>query len=213
MKNVFFTPFIGEYYQNRGFDGKKILVLGESHYCGGCDKCGSLQNDDEECRELTTAVVNKFFAYKKGRANHESWMRTLTRFTNVLCGEHIENKMVIDFWNSILFYNYVQSASIGEPRNSPKEEDFSNSETAFFEVLNEFQPDLIIVWGERLWNKMPGNGHWGNEVLDGKYGKVYYYSARSKDIPAFYVYHPSSSAFSYDYTPYLQAFVNDITSK
>ena len=66
MKNVFFKPFIGINYQSKGFNEKKILVLGESHYCGGCDNCGNLQDYDEECREFTTSVVNKFLSYKKG---------------------------------------------------------------------------------------------------------------------------------------------------
>lgn len=212
MKNVFFKPWVGKNYK-QGYENKKILVLGESHYCGGCDECGNLQNFDNECREFTTRVINKFLSYKKGEADHDNWMRTFTRFTNVLFGEQVENQIIIEFWNSILFYNYVQNASIGEPRISPKEKDFSNNETAFFEVLQEFQPDLIIVWGERLWDKMSANGKWGNEVLDGKYGKLYYYNSKDKNIPTFPIFHPSSSAFSYDCTPYLQELVNNTNFK
>ena len=32
FKNVFFIPYIGDKYE-QGYHGKKVLVLGESHYC------------------------------------------------------------------------------------------------------------------------------------------------------------------------------------
>jgi hypothetical protein len=60
------------------------------------------------------------------------------------------------------------------------------------------------VWGERLWDKLPANGQWGDVLLDGKNGKFYNYEIDSKIIPAFSIYHPSSSAFTYEDTKYLQ---------
>ena len=43
MKNVFFKPWVGENYYSKGFNGKRILVLGESCYCGVCD-CSGLED-------------------------------------------------------------------------------------------------------------------------------------------------------------------------
>jgi hypothetical protein len=34
MENIFFRPYVGENYFNKGYLGKKLLILGESHYCG-----------------------------------------------------------------------------------------------------------------------------------------------------------------------------------
>ena len=41
MTISFFSPRIGKDYARGGIFGKRILVLGESHYCGtGCADCG-----------------------------------------------------------------------------------------------------------------------------------------------------------------------------
>ena len=31
--NIFFQPFVGKHYADGGMFGKRILILGESHYC------------------------------------------------------------------------------------------------------------------------------------------------------------------------------------
>ena len=39
--NIFFQPFVGKDYADGGIFGKRIMVLGESHYCDdGCADCG-----------------------------------------------------------------------------------------------------------------------------------------------------------------------------
>lgn len=38
--NIFFQPFVGKDYANGGIFGKRIMILGESHYC------------DESCTDL-----------------------------------------------------------------------------------------------------------------------------------------------------------------
>ena len=41
--NVFFQPFVGKDYTTGGIFGKRIMVLGESHYCDeGCTDCGNV---------------------------------------------------------------------------------------------------------------------------------------------------------------------------
>ena len=38
---VFFHPWVGSDYFSGGIFGKRIMVLGESHYCAeACEKCG-----------------------------------------------------------------------------------------------------------------------------------------------------------------------------
>ena len=39
--DTFFKPWIGSEYQQKNY---KILVIGDSHYCGGCDRCGVYGN-------------------------------------------------------------------------------------------------------------------------------------------------------------------------
>lgn len=45
MSEVFFQPFVGKDYQRGGIFGKRIMVLGESHYC------------DEGCTDATWLII------------------------------------------------------------------------------------------------------------------------------------------------------------
>ena len=203
MENVFFKPWVGENY-SQGYLGKKVLVLGESHYCdsiqdkdsqcGNAEKCLKIQ----ECQEFTSNVLGRFFDYKKGVGNREPWMTAFTRFTNIFLGEQVKSSELLEFWDNVMFFNYVQIA-IKDKRISPTEKDFATAEKAFFEILEEYKPDLIIVWGDRLWKRMPGNGTWADfDILNKPGHKFYYYEVAGKKIPAYAIYHPSSSRLTYD---------------
>ena len=48
-----------------------------------------------------------------------------------------------------------------DSRKSPEWVDFRDSEEAFFEVIDELQPDLIIAWGvTRMYDLLPGGERW-----------------------------------------------------
>ncbi|MDH6354419.1 ABC-type Fe3+-hydroxamate transport system substrate-binding protein [Dysgonomonas sp. PH5-45] len=203
LQSVFFRPWIGENYI-QGINGKKLLILGESHICGGCQGvCGDLSIDDKTCRDFTSKAVKTFLSYKNNETGirFAGWMNTYTKFSNVFLNKQLSASETISFWNSILFYSYVQY-STDRARVSPKQKEFSDSKNAFFEVLEAHQPDLIIAWGNRLWEQLPSGGYYkkleNNEqtrINDGK--GFYYYKTKEKDIPIMYVYHPSSSRFNY----------------
>lgn len=203
MEKVFFNPRIGKNYNIGGYNNLKILILGESHYCESeCEECGRQSNS--ECSNFTINVLERYFAYIKGTGVHEDWMRTFTRFTNVFFNERVSADKLLDFWDSVVFYNYVQSSTDG-PRSKPSSQQFSDSKDAFFEVLKECMPDLIIVWGVRLWENLPNNGKWGNEyILDNESERFYFYEIEGKCIPAYCVYHPSTSYFNYEYSNYFK---------
>ena len=48
------------------------------------------------------------------------------------------------FWESVMFYNYIQYAQ-GGPRIEPQNEHWANSEKAFKELLETYSPDYITV--------------------------------------------------------------------
>ena len=85
------------------------------------------------------------------------------------------------------------------PRQSPTEEQFAKSEKAFWEILETYQPDIIIVWGQRLWTKLPYTGEYlpkENTLINNGKG-LYYYKVKDKKISAMYITHPSASSFHY----------------
>ena len=187
MKNVIFEPWVGDNYVN-GFNGKKILALGDSQY-------GDVENSAHK-------LVEHFIGYKNGNIVHMAWMNTYAKFSNVLLGEKADGKTTIDFWNSIVFYNYVQKSQTGHSI-TPLDEDYDNSHNAFIEILEEYQPDLIIVWGWSLWGRTAKYGMEADfTILEDKKEKFYYFEINGKKIPACGIPHPR--VLSKDWTPYLQ---------
>lgn len=168
MGNVFFKPWIGNNYWNSGWNGKKILVIGNSHYCGNrksCKNCGVDGNyfDYDVCSDFTIDVIND---YLTPNSNWQKWMATYQKFERALCGYYTNDNDSYDIWNSIAFYNYLQTA-VTSPYDPGKNKDYYASETAFWEVLERLYPDCIIMWGSRVWNKASSfNGEGDSYVLD-----------------------------------------------
>jgi hypothetical protein len=204
MENVFFNPWVGEYYAANGFYGRKILVLGESHYCEDSENF-----DSDSASEFTIEVVQMYLDYKNGgKTSHKPWMNTFTHFTKMILGEP-KNDEIIEFWDSAVFYNYVQKA-MPRPNYSPSEDDFEDSAPAFFEVLKEHKPDLVIAWGDRLWRALPAeNGVEGEPVLPGTERNFYNYTVDGKLIRACGIPHPSRPS-SFDGYQYLQAALSSV---
>lgn len=80
---VFFRPFVGASYAGGGLFGKRIMVLGESHYCDeGCADCGNCLRH-RECMEFTSGVVEQ---YLDRGVERQRWMQTLLKFERSLVG-------------------------------------------------------------------------------------------------------------------------------
>ena len=198
MKHVFFKPWIGKNYQTGGIFDKKILVLGESHYCDGCDNCG-LQYYPNGCIEdLTNKTVTNII---KGYT--DVWTPTFRKFERSLVNEETTNERSGEIWNSVAFFNFLQ-VDMKRSRKGGTPEDYVEGGKAFLEVINELQPDLIIVWGtSRLYYNMPGvkDGWIGGEELtiDGwRVPNGYYLLKSGKKSRVIAVYHPSAG-YSWDW--------------
>ncbi|WP_217939230.1 hypothetical protein [Duncaniella muris] len=81
MKNVFFKPWIGKDYENGGIFGKKVLVLGEAHLCGGCEDCGKVENA-EECADFTSSNCIELLL----NGHTDNWTPTFRKFERSLAG-------------------------------------------------------------------------------------------------------------------------------
>ena len=88
--NIFFQPFVGKDYVNGGIFGKRIMILGESHYCDeSCTDCGDCQLH-RECMNFTQQVLDDYLNDNKERQN---WMRTFLKFERSLVGEETDQTM------------------------------------------------------------------------------------------------------------------------
>ncbi len=172
--SIFFQPFVGKNYYNGGIFGKRIMVLGESHYCEeGCGDCGNLATH-RECAAFTNGVVND---YLNENLERERWMNTFLKFERSLVGHETDWTERKQIWQSVLFYNYLQIA-MGGPRKAGTNEQYDHASRVFYEVIDKYLPQYIIVWGSRLWNYLPGDNRWhkgkpividGYKVLTGSY--------------------------------------------
>lgn len=185
----FFRPHVGVNYAKTG-----LLVLGESHYCDKqCQNCG-LCIAHSECANFTTNVVND---YLNPHNEREGWMNTYLKFERSLVGHvtNINESRLI--WENLAFYNYLQ-VSMSVPRKAGTKEQYCQSKDAFFSVLETLCPQLIIVWGKRLWRHLPYT-YWKDSdplIINSaskEYEEVGFYTLPSGHIVhALGVYHPSA---------------------
>lgn len=154
--NIFFQPFVGTNYYIGGIFGKRIMVLGESHYCEeGCADCGNLANH-RECATFTSGVLVDYLDENRPR---ERWMNTFLKFERSLVGHETDWAERKQIWNSLMFYNYLQVA-MGGPRKAGTNEQYEHASHVFYDVIDKYLPQYIIVWGSRLWNYLPGDSRW-----------------------------------------------------
>jgi hypothetical protein len=141
LSSVSFLPWIGDNYE-KGRGGRKILVLGDSHYSWAGS--GDINQQPECTRDLVEEQISG--AYSK-----RFWTNISATFLNEL--PSLSQKK--EFWHSISFYNYLQSSAGNGANSIPKQDQWKASERPFLEVINTLHPDLVVVLGNRLWNHLP----------------------------------------------------------
>lgn len=213
---VKFLPWIGKDYEyglsydkdgkmvlgEEGKPGRKILVLGESHYVGDDGVDDFKNGDNEDWADFTRNVVNDYL----GDTIRERWMNTFIKFERSLYGDTTDRMDSKNIWNHLVFYNYIQVPLTG-PRLVAKHEDYTNASEPFFDLLSTLKPDIIIVWGNRLYHRLPSdncnlgiNGNDGGSInVDGYANPTWIYELKNgHKILAICVYHPASG-YSWDY--------------
>ena len=134
MSNFFFKPRKGIHYNEGLVNSIKIMVLGASHYCKyneesdkfNCPNwadCTSLENRDsskyntccpwnqkllkegiiKEIVKLEDSTIFEVENFLDGDSDYPAYIN----FTNFML-DYIGNNNPSDFWNHVLFYNYVQ---------------------------------------------------------------------------------------------------------
>lgn len=130
-------PFVGEKYRNSRY-GVRIMVLGESHY-----------SYEEYTGANFTQKVIADCAYVPGFA-------FFSKLTNVLRGriDWPTDEERREIWQHVAFYNFVQEFVGGESRIAPTREMWREAQKPFQEVVRTLEPDVILVLGARLWQKV-----------------------------------------------------------
>lgn len=189
---VKFLPFVGDSYEyGISFDeegklvlgteempGKKVLVLGESHYC----------EDGDVVPSFTRDVMEYFLEAKKGE-NWQRWMNTFMKFQRAFYNDVTDFNDKIQFWNHVIFFNYLQ-VPLQIPRESGNYVDYEKSALPFFQVLKIYKPDYVVVWGYRLYSNLPNK--YGRSIGTLSSGiEVWEYNINGIIIKVLPIYHPS----------------------
>ena len=196
---VKFLPFVGdEYWNGISFDkdgnlvlgteenpGKKVLVLGENHYCDE-------DLSDEELSSFTRDVLDSYLNSEE----RCSWKRTFLKFERALSNAdtNINSKSI---WNHLMFYNYLQCPLRGT-RMAGGSKDYENAATTFYAILKMFKPDCVIVWGRRLFANLPYKHGEEGEYMPSIDSCIWNYQIYGHTIKVLPIYHPSVG-FSWDY--------------
>ena len=140
-------PCEGNKYAS-GIAKQRVLVLGESHW-HSCDKDERCRNEaarDLHHRCLTIDVVTHW----KDKP-HSS---PVSHRVPALFGMPKN-----DFWDRVVFYNYLQTFAGPRARDRPKSEQWNdpNSAKAFQTVLDYFEPNRILVLGKDTWTNLPSD--------------------------------------------------------
>lgn len=170
--NIYFQPWVGVNYPTTT---PKILVIGDSHYCGECEMCGvhgevSLETMGD-CKNFTIDRVKEYLRFRQGGEKIPWMTKTFLPFDKIYYHKQdVSGEESMTLWNRIAFYNFVQTAHSGETSNSSySTEDYSKSSPIATKVFTSLQPDKMIVWGDKVYNSLTDEG-WTQETdISGHY--------------------------------------------
>lgn len=183
MTAIVFEPWRGNHYEAAPF-GKKLLILGESHY----PWAGTPIN---HMRLLTQQCVQEQL---NGGKPYQFW----TNIAATVLGHLPKPSEKETFWNSVAFYNYIQSSVGDGPRMRPTREQWQAAWAPFTEVLEILKPKVVIALGSALWNNLPKlDGYAGPCIEKSRKEDTWHYTYPGGSCLVYGIYHPSSGRFSW----------------
>jgi hypothetical protein len=137
----YFKPFVGrDYLISTRFHGR-VLILGESHY---------LKKPEDNRRDFLQTLVRSV-------AEQRAMIGWKTRYYRnlfyLLTGKRNSDVSDSDWeatWDSLAFYNFVQSSALTRPRMRPSKNDWADAVAPFLFVLSDLRPNLVIITGHIL---------------------------------------------------------------
>jgi hypothetical protein len=185
LPSVKFRPCVGDSY---GYDspfGIPVMVLGESHY----------SDKDREASSLTCDVIKEVIAGRR-------W-NFFTRVSATFLGKQSVDAR--SFWNSVVFYNFVQTAI--KKNSRPTKQMWLDSEQPFCEVLDWLnpRPRLIAVCGVQCWDNTPCYGRDTESIVHARREVACYEFGHTDNWSlAFRLWHPSRAFSPGEWRPIVQ---------
>ena len=133
-----FDPWVGSMYCSLGFNGVRLLILGESSYgaAGSANRSGTI----DDVRELGQRAPNRFFT---------KIFKLVSGVNSVSASDRAE------FWEHVAFYNFVQSLVGDRSRLRPTAKMWTDATAPFLDTVAELQPHLVVALGFKLRDYLP----------------------------------------------------------
>jgi Fe2+ or Zn2+ uptake regulation protein len=186
------------------FEGVRVLLVGESN----CEEAGL--HDADASSDWTRNVVlewgvhpptrKMFFANIYAMLTGQPWF---------LGASDLER-----FWNSVFFYNYVQTLVPEGSRRRPTRPMWEAAQRGFRDVIERIRPEAVVVLGEDLWQHLPEQDESLDRLTDGL-GPICGYTLQDGSVvPAAHTHHPSSPGFRpITWHPKVQGFLQWVASR
>jgi len=167
------------------FRGLRVMLLGESHY----EEPGF--HDADAKADLTREIVATWGVHPVSRQTF--FANVFTMMTGHPWVAHAA--ALGTFWNSVVFYNYVQTLVPGGPRSRPTPPMWKAAAPMFLEAIEAVRPDAVVALGEALWEHMPEDDLPRASLSDGL-GMICRYVLKDDFVVyAAHTRHPSSLGF------------------
>lgn len=141
MNKIIFEPWIGSRYESENHFGRRVLVLGESHYGGASE---------------TRLTFTKEIIKKLGKDERCAFF---TKVSKVLldfdADRYISDSERSEIWEDVAFYNYIPGFVSEDARVRPSIEQWESAVLPFKQVVDILRPQLILVLGKELGTKIP----------------------------------------------------------
>lgn len=127
-------------YETLGLDGRRLLILGESHYESTLGEVST----NAQCK-LTWDVIERAI---RGDAGYSFY----SKVESAVLGRALNSPAPsLDFWKRVAFYNFVPRL-LETSGERPSRLDLQNGATLFFELLRLIKPNAVLVTGVTVWN-------------------------------------------------------------
>lgn len=205
MNKRFFKPYVGSEY-HKGINGKKVLVLGASFYCGIKDckffaECTNPEQKDSSKFDTCCpvyATTGQRLSEEPSNAIEDGY-KTYQTF-GAFMQQFVKEDTKEDIWQRMAFTNYLQFFS---PTIETKKEYLSSRDLeAFNKTLIELQPDVIVAWGVAIIEEIRDKNPYVIDLERLPDTEWYVFHIRlpqvNHDIAVVNCYHPASMAHWYN---------------
>lgn len=135
----------------------------------GSDECGKY------CSSFTKNVIKKYSQLVEKKETC-SWKKDFERGEKYILGHQVKSSEEFsNLWNSISFYNYIQTAyqKNGSDKYTDEYNEFSLSIGCLQDVILTIVPNIIVAWGLSAWNEKTKKAMSSNDFKLDEGGKLY----------------------------------------